>query len=67
MDVARGRLTDHASLVIPPATENRALIVSVPHQSLAIQLAVFAAERARLNGTVETISPPTDGQLSSRF
>jgi hypothetical protein len=30
-------------------------IRSGPRESLASQLAVFAAERARLNGTVETV------------
>ncbi len=40
------------------ATGNRELISSGPRESLASHLAVFAAERARLNGTVETI-PPT--------
>ncbi|HLN66305.1 MAG TPA: Gfo/Idh/MocA family oxidoreductase [Streptosporangiaceae bacterium] len=39
------------------ATGNRALISSGPRESLASHLAVFAAERARLNGTVETIPP----------
>jgi len=43
------------------ATGNRALITSGPRESLASHLAVFAAERARLNGTVETI-PPQAGQ-----
>ena len=38
------------------ATGNRELIRSGPRESLASHLAVFAAERARLNGTVETIS-----------
>jgi predicted dehydrogenase len=38
------------------ATGNRELIMSGPRESLASHLAVFAAERARLNGTVETIS-----------
>jgi hypothetical protein len=37
------------------ATGNRELIRSGPRESLASHLAVFAAERARLNGTVETI------------
>ena len=37
------------------ATGNRELIKSGPRESLASHLAVFAAERARLNGTVETI------------
>jgi hypothetical protein len=31
--------------------------LSGPGESLASHLAVFAAERARLNGTVETIPP----------
>jgi len=39
------------------ATGNRELISSGPRESLASHLAVFAAERARLNGTVETIPP----------
>ena len=37
------------------ATGNRELISSGPRESLASHLAVFAAERARLDGTVETI------------
>ena len=41
------------------ATGNRDLIMSGPRESLASHLAVFAAERARLNGTVETIPPHT--------
>jgi predicted dehydrogenase len=45
------------------ATGNRELISSGPRESLASHLAVFAAERARLNGTVETI-PPYAGKLS---
>jgi len=39
------------------ATGNRDLIMSGPGESLASHLAVFAAERARLNGTVETVPP----------
>jgi hypothetical protein len=39
------------------ATGNRALLTSGPRESLASHLAVFAAERARLGGTVETIPP----------
>lgn len=39
------------------ATGNRELITSGPRESLASHLAVFAAERARLNGTVETVPP----------
>jgi predicted dehydrogenase len=39
------------------ATGNPDLIRSGPRESLASHLAVFAAERARLNGTVETIPP----------
>jgi predicted dehydrogenase len=39
------------------ATGNRELISSGPRESLASHLVVFAAERARLNGTVETIPP----------
>jgi predicted dehydrogenase len=38
------------------ATGERAAILSGPRESLASHLAVFAAERARLNGTVETLS-----------
>jgi hypothetical protein len=45
------------------ATGNRELISSGPRESLASHLAVFAAERARLNGTVETI-PPYAAELS---
>jgi predicted dehydrogenase len=40
---------------------NRGLISSGPRESLASHLAVFAAERARLNGTVETIDPERAG------
>jgi predicted dehydrogenase len=39
------------------ATGDRAAILSGPRESLASHLAVFAAERARLNGAVETLSP----------
>lgn len=39
------------------ATEDRTAVFSGPRESLASHLAVFAAERARLNGTVETLSP----------
>jgi predicted dehydrogenase len=39
------------------ATGRRELISSGPRESLASHLAVFAAERARRNGTVETIPP----------
>jgi predicted dehydrogenase len=39
------------------ATGDREMIKSGPRESLASHLAVFAAERARLNGTVETITP----------
>jgi predicted dehydrogenase len=39
------------------ATGNRELIASGPRESLASHLAVFAAERARLAGTVEKIDP----------
>jgi hypothetical protein len=46
------------------ATGNRELILSGPRESLASHLAVFAAERARLNGTVETI-PPAGQDASS--
>jgi hypothetical protein len=41
------------------ATSDRALIKSGPRESLASHLAVLAAERSRLNGTVETIPPLT--------
>lgn len=43
------------------ATGDRALISSGPRESLASHLAVFAAERARLNGTVENIDPERSG------
>jgi len=46
------------------ATGHRELISSGPRESLASHLAVFAAERARLNGTVETI-PPHSEQASA--
>jgi predicted dehydrogenase len=39
------------------AAGDRAMIKSGPRESLASHLAVFAAERARLNGTVETVPP----------
>jgi predicted dehydrogenase len=39
------------------ATGRRELIKSGPRESLASHLAVFAAERARLNGTVEMVPP----------
>jgi predicted dehydrogenase len=39
------------------ATGNRDLILSGPRESLASHLAVFAAERARRDGTVETLTP----------
>jgi predicted dehydrogenase len=41
------------------ATGRRELIKSGPRESLASHLAVFAAERARLNGTVEAVPPLT--------
>jgi hypothetical protein len=41
------------------ATGDRAMIKSGPRESLASHLAVFAAERARLNGTVETVPSAT--------
>ncbi len=47
------------------ATANRELILSGPRESLASHLAVFAAERARLNGTVETIPPAGHADASS--
>jgi hypothetical protein len=40
------------------ATGDRGSILSGPRESLASHLAVFAAERARLNGTVEALLPP---------
>src|SRR6185369_54807 len=43
------------------ATGDAALISSGPRESLASHLAVFAAERARLNGTVENIDPERAG------
>jgi predicted dehydrogenase len=43
------------------ATGNRDLILSGPRESLASHLAVFAAERARRAGTVETLSRASDG------
>jgi len=46
------------------ATGNRELIMSGPRESLASHLVVFAAERARLNGTVERI-PPHAGQTNA--
>ena len=45
-----------AAFISAVATGNRELISSGPRESLASHVAVFAAERARLNGTVETIS-----------
>jgi predicted dehydrogenase len=39
------------------AAGDRTLIKSGPRESLASHLAVFAAERSRLNGTVESIAP----------
>jgi predicted dehydrogenase len=41
------------------AAGDREMIKSGPRESLASHLAVFAAERARLNGTVETMPPLT--------
>ena len=43
------------------ATGDGVLISSGPRESLASHLAVFAAERARLNGTVENIDPERAG------
>ena len=43
------------------ATGDAALISSGPRESLASHLAVFAAERARLNGTVENVDPERAG------
>jgi predicted dehydrogenase len=48
------------------ATGNSELIMSGPRESLASHLAVFAAERARLNGTVESI-PPHAEQRNALF
>jgi len=45
------------------ATGNRELILSGPRESLASHLAVFAAEMARLKGTVETI--PSTAQANA--
>jgi hypothetical protein len=39
------------------ASGNPDLILSGPRESLASHLAVFAAERARRDGTVETMAP----------
>jgi predicted dehydrogenase len=47
------------------ATGNRELILSGPRESLASHLAVFAAERARLKGTVETIPSAAQANASS--
>jgi predicted dehydrogenase len=61
MDAAGGHAGGDAGLMdaftAAVATGNRDLIMSGPGESLASHLAVFAAERARLNGTVETIPP----------
>jgi hypothetical protein len=41
--------------------------MSGPRESLASHLAVFAAERARLSGTVETIPPyPAAGRTPAQ-
>jgi predicted dehydrogenase len=48
------------------ATGNRELISSGPRESLASHLAVFAAERARVNGTVETIPQLPDPDFDCR-
>ena len=56
---AKNAVADWRQLAGAVATGNRDLIMSGPRESLASHLAVFAAERARLNGTVETIPPPT--------
>jgi predicted dehydrogenase len=47
------------------ATGDRELIRSGPRESLASHLAVFAAERARLNGTVETIPVALSGRMEA--
>jgi len=61
MDAAGGHGGGDAGLMdaftAAVATGNRDLIMSGPGESLASHLAVFAAERARLNGTVETVPP----------
>ena len=46
------------------ATGNRDLIRSGPRESLASHLAVFAAERARRDGTVETLAPAFTAPVS---
>ncbi len=43
------------------ASGNRGLIMSGPRESLASHLAVFAAERARRSGTVESCDPAACG------
>ena len=62
MNAAEGHAGGDAGLMdaftAAVATGNRELISSGPRESLASHLAVFAAERARLNGTVETIMIP---------
>ena len=45
------------------ASGNPDLILSGPRESLASHLAVFAAERARRDGTVETLAP-LDGPIA---
>jgi predicted dehydrogenase len=48
------------------ATGDRGSILSGPRESLASHLAVFAAERARLNGTVEALLSPGTGRRRRR-
>jgi hypothetical protein len=65
MDTGHGHAGGDAGLMdaftAAVATGDRALISSGPRESLASHLAVFAAERARLNGTVENIDPERAG------
>ena len=60
MDAGEGHAGGDAGLmdafVAAVAAGNPDLIMSGPGESLASHLAVFAAERARLNGTVEPVS-----------
>jgi hypothetical protein len=69
MDAAKGHGGGDAGLMDAftgaVATGNRDLILSGPRESLASHLAVFAAERARVNGTVETIPPAGQADASS--
>jgi hypothetical protein len=55
-----GRHPDRARVVAvaePGGVRRARLIKSGPRESLASHLAVLAAERSRLNGTVESIPP----------